>query len=142
MADGTCSSCGKALATADILYNDRGDVVCSDCAAKADIKGDEGRAANNIKIAAITCLAGAIFAGSAFFVGFGLGFFSAGVISVAAGFFALNGLAGPGAEKFVAYLSPAAKSTAWVCVSLGVAIDIFVTMCWGDVIHIRPMYLG
>jgi uncharacterized Zn finger protein (UPF0148 family) len=64
MADGTCSSCGKALATADILYNDRGDVVCGDCSVKADIKGDEKRAANNVKIAALTCLVAAVFSGS------------------------------------------------------------------------------
>jgi hypothetical protein len=126
---------------ADILYNERGDVVCSECAAKADIQGDEKRAANNIKIASITCLLGAIFAGAAFFVGFGLGFLAAGVISVAAGMFALNGIAGQGAAKFVAYLTPAAKTTIWVCTGIGIAIDVFVTLCWGDVIHIRPLWM-
>jgi hypothetical protein len=67
---------------------------------------------------------------------------AAGVISVAAGIFALNGLAGTGAAKFVALLSPAAKTTAWTCAALGLAIDIFVALCWGGKIHIRPMYLG
>ena len=137
MADATCSSCGKALATSDILYNTRGDVVCVECNAKADIVGDEKRAANNIRIAAITCFLAGGAALAAFFVDFGLGFIAGGVISVTAGFFAMNGMAGKGAAKFVAYLSPSAKTVVWVLALGGLAIDFFMLLCWGDVIHIH-----
>ncbi len=54
MADTACSSCGKALATGDVLYNPQGVVICADCSTKAEIQGDEKRAAGNIRIAAYT----------------------------------------------------------------------------------------
>jgi hypothetical protein len=137
MADTTCTTCGKALAQADILYNTSGNVVCLDCSTKAEIKGDEGRAARNIKIAAFTCIGAAIVGFLAFGVGFGLGFWPSAIASVASGVFALNGIAGPGSEKFVAYLSGTDKTLIWVCTLIGFAITAFEVLVIGGAIKFQ-----
>jgi DNA-directed RNA polymerase subunit RPC12/RpoP len=138
MADTTCSTCGKALAQPEILYNTSGNVVCLDCSTKAEIKGDEGRAARNIKIAAFTCLGTAVVSFLAFGVGFGLGFWPAAIAAVASGVFAINGIAGPGAEKFVAYLSKTDKTLVWVCTAIGFAFIAYEVLAMGGAIHFKP----
>src|SRR6266850_114010 len=57
-----CSQCGKAISGSDILYTPDARIVCSACSAVAEVQRDEGRAANNIKTAAWSCLGAAVLA--------------------------------------------------------------------------------
>jgi predicted RNA-binding Zn-ribbon protein involved in translation (DUF1610 family) len=116
--DGTCSSCGTALAQADILYTEDAKVVCAKCSGKAEIKRDERRAATNIKNAAYTCLG---FALAAWFIN---PVFLCSAISLTSGLYAVKSLL-PGNERFTSYLSSSEKTVAWATAGLGLAIASF-----------------
>ena len=121
MADQSCSSCGKALATGDVLYNERGDIVCTGCNEKAGLLGNETRAAKNVKIAAITSAVAGAAALVAMGIAFVLAFWAAAIASVSSGVFAINGVSGVGSERFVKYLTSRDKTVIWVCSALGFA---------------------
>lgn len=126
-----CSSCGKALAQSDVLYDTEARVVCADCAGKAEIRGDERRAARNIKIAAITSAIAGVVAFFALGTGVGLAFWPAIITAAASGVFAVNGMAGSGAERFVAYLTPGERITTWVCAGIGFALAAYELLAIG-----------
>jgi hypothetical protein len=137
MADSACSSCGKALATSDILYNTQGNVVCVECNAKADLQGDEQRAARNIKLAAITCAVAGVAGFIALGIAFGLAFWPSVIACIASGMFALNGLHGPGAARFVAYLTKTDKLVIWVCCGLGFALTAYEALAFGGYVPFK-----
>ena len=136
MADSACSACGKVLATSAILYNDQGNVICNDCQMTAEIKGDEQRAAGNIRIAWRSDVASrrAVFGFAALKVAFSLGFYASAIISLGAGLFA-----GPGMftadERFLSKLTRAQRITIWACVGLGLAIAAYETLAFFGVIR-------
>jgi len=138
MADSACSSCGKALATSDILYNDQGNIICVECSAKADIQGDEKRAARNIKVAAMTCAAAGIAGFVALGIGFGLAFWPSVIVCVASAIFALNGLHGPGAERFVKYLTGGDRIVIYVGSAIGLALTTYEALIFGGYVHFTP----
>jgi len=136
MAD-TCSSCGKTLAPSDVLYNDQGNVICAECTAKADIQGDERRAAKNIKLAAITCAIAGVAGFVALGIAFGLAFWPSAVLCIVSGLFAINGLHGPGAARFVAYLTPGDKLVIWVCCAIGGALTAYELLAFGGYVPFK-----
>jgi hypothetical protein len=140
MSTTNCSSCGKTLATADILYTEDAQVVCVDCQGKREIVRDEKGAARNIRIASFTCLGAGLFGFGAFAIGIGLFFYAAGAISVAAGFFVLNGMYGGGKkdEQFTKHISTSERTVILVCTYAGLAIALFEVLVIGGVITWIP----
>ena len=53
------------------------------------------------------------------------------VLFAASGVFAVNGMAGSGAERFVAYLTPAERVTTWVCAGIGFALAAYELLAIG-----------
>jgi hypothetical protein len=131
MTTAACSACGKSLAQSDVLYDTEARVVCADCAGKAEIRGDERRAARNIKIAGITSAIAGVVAFFALGTGVGLAFWPAIVTTAASGVFAVNGMAGPGAARFVAYLTPGERVTTWVSTGIGFALGAYELLAIG-----------
>jgi predicted RNA-binding Zn-ribbon protein involved in translation (DUF1610 family) len=127
VADATCASCGKGLASNDVLYTGEAKIVCAECAGKAEISRDEARSARNIKRAALTCLVAALLGLAALMTMFALGFWACAVISVSAGLFAGNSMISNG-ERFLRYLSPVDKTVIWVCTLGGLGIAMFETL--------------
>jgi len=132
-----CSSCGQALATADILYTEDARVVCLACSSKREIVRDEQRAARNIKIAAFTCLGAALFGFGSFAIGFGLFFYAAAIVSVASGIYAGGALIN-GHDRFTQHMTSADKTLAWICTGLGLAVAGFETLVIAGYIPFRP----
>lgn len=123
----SCSSCGTALATADILYTEDARIVCLACSSKREIARDEKRAARNVKLSSFTCLGAAIFGFASFAIGFGLFFYAAAVVSIASGVYAGNALIN-GHDRVTQHMTPADKAIAWACTGLGLAIAGFETL--------------
>ncbi len=140
MTTTACSSCGKQLATADILYTEEALPICGDCSGKQEIVRDEKRAARNIRFAAVTCLGAAIFGFAAFSVGIGLFFYAFAITSVAAGIFAGQAILA-GDERFMRHVTPAQKTMMIVCTVAGLAFASFETLVILGVIHWIPPWL-
>ncbi|MDQ3368962.1 MAG: hypothetical protein M3680_26355 [Myxococcota bacterium] len=139
MSPTPCSSCGKALATADILYTEDARVSCLACSAKREIERDERGAARNIKLASFTCLAAALFGFAAFYIGFGLFFWTSAVISVASGVYAAQAFV-VGEDRFTAHLAPSEKLVTMICTGLGLAICAFETLLMLGIINPRILW--
>ena len=136
VTDTNCTVCGKALAANDVLYTSEAAVICVECSGKAEIAGDEQNSAKNIKRAAFTCLAAALLGFGSFMVMFSLGFWAGAIISVGAGLFAANSMLSNG-ERFLRYLSPADKTTIWVCTIAGLGIAAYETLAIFGVIRFQ-----
>jgi hypothetical protein len=136
-----CSSCGKALAAADILYTDEAKIVCVECSTKREIVRDEKGAARNIRMASFTCLGAALFGFAAFAVGYGLFFYAGAIISVASGIFAGQAILSAGDERFTKHISPGEKTVIIICTVLGLAISSFETLVIMGVIEWTPVWL-
>ncbi|MBA3818719.1 MAG: hypothetical protein H0X17_07490 [Deltaproteobacteria bacterium] len=139
MSPTPCSSCGKALATADILYTEDARVVCLECSSKREIQRDEKGAARNIKIASFTCLAAALFGFAAFYIGFGLFFWTSAIISVASGVYAAQAFM-MGEDRFTAHLEPSEKLLIMICTGIGLAICAFETLLVVGIIDPRILW--
>jgi hypothetical protein len=138
---GTCSTCGKALAPADILYTDDARVVCVTCSTKQEIVRDEKGAARNIRMASFTCLGAALFGFAAFSVGFGLFFYAGAIISIASGIFAGQAILSSGDERFTKHIAPGEKTVIVFCTVLGLLISSFETLVILGVIQWTPFWL-
>jgi len=141
MATTACSSCGKALAPADILYTEDAKVVCVECSTKREIVRDEKGAARNIRMAAFTCLGAALFGFAAFSVGYGLFFYAGAIISIASGIFAGQAIISAGDDRFTKHISPAEKTVIVACTFIGLAISSFETLVMFGVIEWIPPWL-
>jgi hypothetical protein len=141
MSTTACTSCGKALAPADILYTEDAQVVCVDCSTKREIVRDEKGAARNIRIAAFTCLGAALFGFAAFSVGIGLFFYAGAIISVASGIFAGQAMISGGDERFTKHISPAEKTVIVASTLIGLGIASFETLVIFGVIEWIPPWL-
>ena len=141
MSTTACTSCGKALAPADILYTEDAKIVCVDCSTKREIVRDEKGAARNIRMAALTCLGAALFGFAAFSVGYGLFFYAGAIISIAAGVFAGTAIMSAGDERFTKHISPGEKTVIIACTVLGLGIASFETMVMLGVIDWIPPWL-
>lgn len=141
MSTTACSSCGKALAPADVLYTEDAKIVCALCSTKRAIVGDERGAARNIRMASFTCLGAALFSFASFSVGFGLFFYAGAAIAFASGIFAGQALLNAGDDRFTQHISPAEKTVIIACTVLGLAIASFETLVILDVIEWTPFWL-
>ena len=137
----TCSSCGKALAAADVLYTEDAKIVCTACNVKQEIVRDEKGAARNIRMAAFTCLGAALFGFAAFSVGYGLFFYAGAIISIASGIFAGQAILSAGDERFTKHISPAEKIVIIAATVIGLAISSFETLVILGVIEWTPVWL-
>jgi hypothetical protein len=124
----TCVGCQKSLALGDVLYNENGQVVCSECTDKAGIVGDEKKAAGNIKKAAFTCVGLAVLSLACMAAGFGLGFWPSAIAGVLAGLFVMSSLFVGNNDRFTKYLSAADKTTILVCTLIGLGICSYETL--------------
>ena len=136
-----CSSCGKALAPADILYTEDAKIVCVACSTKREIVRDEKGAARNIRVASFTCLGAALFGFAAFAVGYGLFFYVGAIMSIASGIFAGQALVSAGDERFTKHISPGERVVIIVCTVLGLGISSFETLVILGVIEWIPPWL-
>lgn len=141
MSTTACSSCGKALAPADILYTEDAKIVCVECSTKREIVRDERGAARNIRMASFTCLGAALFGFASFAVGYGLFFYAGAIISVASGIFAGQALMSAGDDRFTKHISPGEKTVIIACTVLGLAIASFETLVMLGVIEWIPPWL-
>lgn len=123
-----CATCGKQLALADVLYDERGEVTCATCTEKAGLAGDERKAGRNIKIAAISSAIGAVVAFCALSTAFGLGFYVGGIAAVSSGLFALNGMVGSGSERFASLLSRRDRIVTWIGIAIGLGLSAYLTL--------------
>lgn len=134
--DASCTSCGKAISGAEIVYTENAKIVCSTCSLDREIKRDEGRAARNIKISAITALLAGIFGFGGMWIDFSLFFYAGAVISVAAAIFAWKPFVLPGSERFTQYLTKADRTVIFICAGLAVVIALLELLGIKGVIHI------
>lgn len=137
----TCSSCGKALAPADILYTDDARIVCLACNTSREIVRDEKGAARNIRVAAFTCLGAALFGFAAFSIGFGLFFYAGAIIAVAAGIFAGQALVSRGDARFTKHIAPGEKVILVIATAIGLLISSFETLVMFGLIDWTPYWL-
>ncbi|HEY1551580.1 MAG TPA: hypothetical protein VGG28_27320 [Kofleriaceae bacterium] len=133
----TCTGCGIELATADVLYTTRGDVVCVKCNDKAELAGDEDKAAQNIKRAAIVSAIGGVFGFGAISVAFVLGFYAAAIITVSSGVFAINGLMGSDSARFAKLLTRRDRTITWIALAIGLAATIYEALVFNGTTHIH-----
>jgi len=141
MSTTACSSCGKSLAPADILYSEDAQIVCVDCSTKRAIVRDEKGAARNIRMASFTCLGAALFGFASFAVGYGLFFYAGAIISIASGIFAGQAILSGGEERFTKHISPGEKTVIVACTFIGLAISSFETLVMMGVIEWTPFWL-
>jgi hypothetical protein len=118
----TCSGCGVALATADVLYNERGEVVCVACNETAEIARDERNAGRNIERAGVVSAIAGVFGFCALGVGFGLGFWVGAILAVSSGLFALNGMIGGDAARFTKSLTASDRTITWIGLAIGLGL--------------------
>jgi hypothetical protein len=130
----TCTGCGAQLATADVLYNERGDVVCAACTEKAGLAGDELKAARNIKRAALVSAVGGVFGFCALSVAFGLGFYAGAIAAVSSGLFAVNGMIGSDSARFTKLLTASDRSVTWTGVAIGLGLSAYETLAFAGVL--------
>jgi hypothetical protein len=110
-----CTSCGKPITGADILYTEDANPICMQCNGVRSIHVDEERAARNIQKAAWTCLVTAI-------IGYFINpFFIMNVFAMLSGIWAIQSMA-RGNERFTNYLSSGERGQIWVCSILGIAL--------------------
>lgn len=136
-----CSTCGQALAPADILYTEDARIVCVGCSTKNEITRDEKGAAKNIRIAAFTCLGAALFGFAAFSVGFALFFYAGAIIAIASGLFAGQAIVSSNDARFTKHIAPGEKTVIVLCTLLGLAISSFETLVMLGVIDWIPFWL-
>ncbi len=123
--------------TADVLYNERGDVVCAACTEKAGLAGDERKAAQNIKRAAIVAAVGGGFGAAALAVVFMLGFYVAAVVTISSGVFAINGMMGANSERFAKLLTPRDRMVTWIGIAIGLAATIYEALVFNGTAHVH-----
>jgi hypothetical protein len=118
----TCSGCGTAVATSNVVYNAMAQVLCPGCAAKAEIVRDEGRAAGNLKAAGWSAVGTGVlaFIGPIAMLGVITYFFAA--TSMISAIVVINGLS-RGNERFTKYLSTGQRSIAWTCAIVGITLS-------------------
>ncbi|HEX4453733.1 MAG TPA: hypothetical protein VH143_22840 [Kofleriaceae bacterium] len=129
----TCTGCGTELATADVLYSPRGEVVCAACTDKAGLADDERKAGRNIRRAAVVSAVGGVFGFCALSVAFGLGFYAGAIAAVSSGLFALNGLVGADAERFTKTMTASDRGVAWIGLAIGLGLSIYETLAFAGV---------
>jgi hypothetical protein len=133
----TCTGCGAQLATADVLYNERGEVVCAACTEKAGLADDERKAGRNIKRAALASAVGGVFGFCALSVAFGLGFYVGAIAAVSSGLFALNGLVGADADRFTKTMTASDRAVTWIGLAIGLGLSVYETLAFAGVAPFR-----
>ena len=141
MSTTACTSCGKALAPADILYTEDAKIVCIACSTKREIVRDEKGAARNIRMASFTCLGAALFGFASFAVGYALFFYAGAIISVASGIFAGQAILSAGEERFTKHISPGERVVIIACTVIGLGIASFETLVITGFIEWVPPWL-
>jgi hypothetical protein len=132
-----CATCSKELATADVLYDERGEVICATCTEQAGLARDERKAGRNVKVAGITSAVGAVFGFLALVTGFGLGFYVGAIAAISSGLFALNGLVGSGSARFTKLMSKADITVTWIGLAIGFGLSAYETLGMVGVVTIR-----
>jgi hypothetical protein len=133
----TCTGCGAQLATADVLYNTRGDAVCAACSDKAGLADDELKAARNIRRAALVSAVAGVFGFCAISVAFVLGFYAAAIITVSSGVFAVNGMMGSDSARFAKLLTKQDRIVTWTCLAIGAACTIYEALVFNGTAHVH-----
>ncbi len=134
--DATCTSCGKAIATAEIVYTEQAKIVCTPCSLAREITRDAGRAARNIKISAVTALLAGVFGLGGMAIDFALFFYAGAIISIGATLLAWRPFVLPGSERFTKYLTKADRTVIFACAGLALAIALVELLAIKGVIHI------
>ena len=110
-----CTTCGKQISGSEILYTADARVVCQGCSSKAELRGDESRAAGNIQKAAWTALACSLV------VWIFNPFFLCDIGGLVSAIYALTSMR-RGNEQFTRYLTAGARTQIWICTIIGLVL--------------------